>query len=92
MAKLKDVVASVGKYTNSAGEEKTKFVNCGSLIESNGKQYIVMEVIPAPTVGKDGSSKWWFSLFDPKPRAGQDKPSKPIVRVAEDELNDSIPF
>ena len=73
MAKIKDVVAITGKYTNKEGVEKMSYTNCGSVVEANGKQYLIMEVIPAPVIGKDGIPKWFLHLYDPKPKA--DKPA-----------------
>lgn len=88
MAKLKDVVAVTGKYEKN-GETKAKYTNCGALIESNGKQFIVLEVIPAPVVGKDGVPKWFLNLYDPQEKQEKPKQEKTAGGVP---LDDDIPF
>jgi hypothetical protein len=67
MKKIKDVVYSE-KYTASNGEEKTRYTNCGSLLQrDDGSLSIKLEAIPVGFTG-------WFNCYDPKPReegAGQ---------------------
>lgn len=87
MAKLKDVVAVTGKYEKN-GETKAKYTNCGALIEANGKQFLVLEVIPAPVVGKDGIPKWFLNLYDPK----DEKPKQEKPAAGGAPMDDDIPF
>jgi len=84
MAKLKNVVAVTGKYEKD-GQSKNRYTTCGALVEANGKQYVILDVIPAPTIGKDGVSKWFFSLYDDDKQKAEKPQAKP-------ELNDDIPF
>ena len=86
MAKLKDVVAVTGKYEKD-GQTKAKYTNCGALIEANGKQFIVLEVIPAPVVGKDGVPKWFLNLYDPQEEKKAEKP-----KSSKSDFNDDVPF
>lgn len=94
MAKLKDVVAVTGKYEKN-GETKSKYTNCGALIESNGKQFLVLEVIPAPVVGKDGIPKWLLNLYDPndnRQKPEPENPDKPKPAGGGAPMDDDIPF
>jgi hypothetical protein len=86
--KLKDVVAITGKYKNKSGEDKASYTNCGSIIESGGKQYLILEVIPAPVIGKDGIAKWFLNLYDPKPK----EEARPVPKAVGQDFNDEIPF
>jgi len=46
----KDIVASVGKYTNNNGEEKYNNVKVGVILEKNGKEFALID----PTVNIAG--------------------------------------
>lgn len=88
MKKIRDVVYAE-KYTASNGEEKTKYTNCGSLLErDDGSLSIKLESIP---VGFSG----WLNCYDPKPKDGEQRPQRGQQRqaAAPDEDPDSqIPF
>lgn len=64
MAKKFDVVAITGKYTNSNGEEKSRYVNIGAVIETKNGLSLKLEAVP---VGWDG----WAGLYEPKDDAKQ---------------------
>jgi hypothetical protein len=87
MKKIKDVVYAE-KYTDRGGEEKTRYTNCGSLLErDDGSLTVKLEAIP---VGFSG----WLNCYDPKPReGGQDKPQQRTQRQSStsDDLNDELP-
>lgn len=63
--KVFDVVAVVGKYTNSSGEEKSRYLNIGAVIQTKKGQMLKLESVP---VGWDG----WAYLNEPKPK--EDRP------------------
>lgn len=64
MKKIKDIVYSE-KYTTGSGEEKTRYTNCGSLLErDDGSLSIKLEAIPVGFTG-------WLNCYDPKPRDGE---------------------
>ena len=88
MAKIKDVVAVVGSYTNKAGEQKKEYLNVGSVIETERGQFLVLKAIQASQIDKNGNPCWFFSLYDPKPK--EDK--KPEPKAPDNDLNDDIPF
>lgn len=77
MAKKYDVVTVTGKYVNAQGEEKARWLKCGSVLEINGKFKLKMDAFP---VGGEG----WFELMPPKPAQEQ--------HVAPDSFDDEIPF
>lgn len=63
MKKTKDIVYAE-KYT-SGGEEKTRYTNCGALLErDDGSLTIKLEAIPVGFTG-------WLNCYDPKPREGE---------------------
>jgi len=82
MSKLFDVVAAVGKYTDAGGNEKTRWVNVGSMFEGRDGRgpSIKLDAVPA------GEWNGWLSCFAPKDRQ---------ERQSEDrrpEFDDNIPF
>lgn len=62
-----DVVATNGSYKDNQGNEKKRYVNVGkAFTNEHGQISIKLETIP---VGPDWSG--WVSLYEPKPRDGQ---------------------
>lgn len=62
--KTHDVVATVGSYKTSSGEEKKRYVHCGSAFTNDeGQISIKLDSVPV-------SPEWsgWLSLYVPKPR------------------------
>lgn len=57
------VVAPAGKYTDAQGNEKTRYVDMGVIIETRSGLMLKAEAIP---VNWDGTA----FLNDPKPRTG----------------------
>ncbi len=88
-----DAVATVGEYTNNAGEKKKRFVNVGKVFtDDQGRVSIKMETIP---VGPAWSG--WLSLYPRKDenqhqqRQGGQRTAAPApVPAVEDE--DHVPF
>lgn len=79
MKKIKDVVYSE-KYTASGGEEKTRYTNCGALLErDDGSLSIKLEAIPIGFTG-------WLNCYDPKPRGEQGQ-----GRQQQNQQDDSLP-
>ena len=69
LKKTHDAVYGGEKYTDKNGDEKTRFINVGSLFQrDDGSQTMKLESIP---VGFNG----WISFYEPKPKDGQDKPA-----------------
>lgn len=60
--KKADAVASIGEYTNGQGEKKKRYVNIGTLFESeDGRLSLKVDAIPV-------NPEWsgWVSFFEPK--------------------------
>jgi hypothetical protein len=68
----------------AGGEEKTKWLNCGSVIQTAKGFRLKLDSVP---LGCDG----WFALFEPKEA---DAPQKPQAAPAvhEDFQDSQIPF
>lgn len=83
MSKKKyDVVAIVGKRK----DDKPNYVNCGVVIQTDKGFSLKLNSIPA-------GNEWngWFSLFEPRPRDGeQQKPASDAA--ASKDFDDDIPF
>lgn len=83
MSKKFDVVAITGKYTNSNGEEKSRYVTIGAVIETSKGLSLKLEAVP---VGWDG----WAGLYEPKAKDGAPARGKPQQRGGDD--FDDTPF
>lgn len=101
-----DVTATIGEYTNAAGETKKRYVNCGSAFtDEQGRVSIKLDSVPC-------SPDWsgWLSLYEVRdkdgresdrrqnaPQQGQQRPQggKQATAPANDGWDDpesSIPF
>lgn len=93
MPRTHDIVAKVGEYTNRHGETKSKYKNCGALIQKDGKIYIKLDAIPIHE-----SEPWngWFQCFEPRQPHEQaaDTHARQQAKAAAkgDDFNDDIPF
>jgi hypothetical protein len=79
-----DVVAIVGKRK----DDKPNYVNCGVVIQTDKGFSLKLNSIPA-------GNEWngWFSLFEPKPRDGQQpQGAPPQAPPASKDFDDDIPF
>lgn len=85
MSKKFDVVAITGKYTNSNGEEKSRYVTIGAVIETSKGLSLKLESVP---VGWDG----WAGLYEPKAKDGAPAQRQSGRRGGDDRDEDSIPF
>lgn len=72
-AKKYDVVAVTGKYTDSNGEEKSRYMNIGAVIQTKNGFMLKLEGVP---VGWDG----WAYLNEPQAKeqkpAGKSQPRR----------------
>lgn len=85
MRKLGRIVAACGNYTDSEGNEKTRWTTLGALFEKdNGKMSLKLESMPVGTEW-DG----WASVFpddEEKPKRGGKRRSR------QEDPNDDIPW
>jgi hypothetical protein len=84
MGKKYDVVAVTGKYTDREGNEKSRYMNIGAIIETKNGDMLKLEGVP---VGWDG----WAYLNEPKEREERSNGRKP-ASPADDFSDDKIPF
>lgn len=56
-----DVVAVIGERSDGKGGKKPDFLNCGVILEIDGKMKLKMNCYPV-------NSEGWFQLYTPKPR------------------------
>jgi hypothetical protein len=77
-----DVVAIVGKRK----DDKPNYVNCGVVIQTDKGFSLKLNSIPA-------GNEWngWFSLFEPRPKDGEQKPQSAAPPASKD-FDDDIPF
>lgn len=69
MRKKYDAVATIGSYRNKAGEEKKRYITCGSVFEGDdGRLSLKLDAVPT-------SPEWtgWVAFYEPRdgsPNAG----------------------
>jgi hypothetical protein len=75
MPKIYDVVKAMGNYTTADGQEKTRWLNCGMIIQNpdSGKVSLKLDCLPVGLPTDDGM---WFALMTPQPRGGQRPPAQ----------------
>lgn len=85
MSKKYDVTAVTGKYTDRDGNEKSRYMTIGAVIETRNGPMLKLEGVP---VGWDG----WAYLNEPKEREGgqtqQRQQSKQPSRRQDDGFED----
>jgi len=67
---LKDIVAAVATYTDRNGNEKKQWKNIGKLLRNDNGEFMVLDRTFNPA-GMPGDGDVFLSMFDPKPRDGQ---------------------
>ena len=81
-AKLKyEVIAVTGKYKDKEGNEKSKWLKCGVVLQTDKGFSLKLEAIP---IGSDG----WFSLREPQKKES----SQSAQRPTEPEFDDDLPW
>lgn len=61
-----DIMAPIGKYIKD-GEEKTRWLKCGILLQTDNGQRIKLEALP---VGVEAGGLW-LSVFEPRDNTNQ---------------------
>jgi len=91
MAILYKVAATSGKYTDKDGNEKSRYVDMGVVMETKNGPMLKLEAIP---VGWDG----WAYLNEPKAEDGkprqerQARPARTAPKQDDVPFDDDIPF
>jgi hypothetical protein len=89
MAVKYEVCARGETYKTSSGEEKSRWIKCGIVVETKNGLAMKLESVPVITDG-------WFSFFEPKPREDYQsqqprRQSAPASSSAAD-MDSDIPF
>ena len=85
-----DIVYPNGQYIDQEGQERTSWLRCGILLETDKGMRIKLESIPVG-VGEGGL---WFSVFEKdnqRPRQ-QQKPAQKPAQAAEAGGTGDVPF
>lgn len=92
MKKTHDAVYAGEKYTDRDGNEKTRYVNVGSLFaRDDGSMTLKLEALP---IGFNG----WINFYEPKPKDGEQRqersrPQRAAAPSASDDFaDDPLPF
>ena len=86
MAKLYDLMYPGGEYTDKEGQEKTRWIKCGAIIETkNGKKKVKLESIPVEFNG-------WLECFKDDQNKFANKGAPTRQQAPQDEFEDEIPF
>ena len=92
--KVKDLAVKIGSYTNGNGEEKGRYMGCGSLMEGDdGNQFIMLNRFINYTAlpRKQGSDGILISVFDIRERDAAGSGGQRQQMVDHDD-GDEIPF
>lgn len=92
--KVKDLAVTVGSYTNSQGEEKRRYMNCGAVMEGDdGNQFLMLNrfINFAALPRKQGSDSILISMFDLRDNSGSGTEQSRPPMVSGD-LDDDVPF
>jgi hypothetical protein len=102
MAKLYDLAVAVGSYTNKSGDEKKRWKNIGSVVQTKdgGKVILIDRTFnPAGVPVEDGRDQIMISMFEPKEEGSGNNASKPAQKQAPSsqaggygDPDDSMPF
>lgn len=78
MKKVYDAVVATGKYTDRNGNEKTKYLTVGAVLQGDKGLSLKLEALPVNFNG-------WINFYEPRERD-----AKPSQR--QEEPNDDIPW
>lgn len=88
---IKNIVAKQ-KYVNKSGEEKVRWINCGSLfIKDDGKMSIKFNAFINPSAFKDEKGDVWLNVFDNDNKAAAPTGTKIEGNTVPQESED-VPF
>lgn len=94
--KIKDLAVATSSYTDSYGQEKRRYMNCGAVMENDDggmfimlNRYIDYSALPNPKGGESILISA-FDLREREPASGQQRTQG--VGQQADDLSDSVPF
>ena len=79
-----DVCFGAGKYADSQGQEKTRWMKCGAYFQAGDRTGVKLEFVP---VGIDPVRGLWFSLFPERKKVAVQPSNSPIPPA-----DDKVPF
>jgi hypothetical protein len=83
-----DAVVVTGKYTDSSGKEKNRYLTVGAVLE-NEHGHLSLKLEAIPVVGFNG----WINFYAPKDRTdGQAAGKSGDKPAAKEDFDDKIPF
>jgi hypothetical protein len=85
--KIGDLCFPSGKYVKD-GEEKTRWMNVGILLETDKGMRIKLEAIPIVT----DQNGLWLSVFEPREQAPRAAPKQESFRQPAADPNEDVPF
>lgn len=98
MAKLYDLAVAVGSYTDRSGNEKKRWKNIGSVVQTKdgGKVILIDRTFnPAGVPVEDGRDQIMVSMFEPKGESGGNgtpQAPKPQQSGGYGDPDDDMPF
>ena len=103
LAKIKDIVVKVREYQDNQGNKKAQWANVGSMMRGDdGNEFILLDrhFSPAGIANPDNRGNVLLSMFDPKPRDGQQcgndgyqqQGGAPAGGAGRVDMDDEIPF
>lgn len=98
MKKIRDIVAVVGTYADSQGNQKNQYRNVGSLLQDDADKTrlaIAFDGLPDAAVlhaAKEGKDTIWLSLFEPREREQTQNANHDRAAQAANADGDDIPF
>jgi len=89
LTKVKNLVATMGKYIDRNGNEKNRYITIGSMFErQDGSICLKLDAMP---IGEEFTG--WVNCYDPRSWDKDEPSSEPHHEsVAADALKDEIPF
>ena len=85
MSKRYDVVAVTGKYTDKNGQEKSRYLNIGAVLQTKNGFALKLEAVPT---GWDG----WAYLNEPKTDEKPAPKPRPTQGHGFEDMDDDIPL
>ena len=95
--KTHDLAVKTGTYTDRQGNEKGRWMNVGSVLETNDRGRVILlnrTFNPAGVPNPDGRDTVMLSMFEPKDRDQQAAPQRqsPPPRAANGIDDSDLPF
>ena len=94
MGKKYDLAVPIDRYQKD-GQDKTKWMNVGVILETQNGHLMKLDAMPITVVDQDGNKipfNGWINMFAPRKQSSQPAQANPSGGVAPDSGFDNIPF